>query len=333
MKIPRRDFITLLGSAPLVWPLAAHAQQGGAIRRIAMLMASALGDQEGQDRLTTFVETLQTLGWNDRRNVQLDVRWLGGNIARVNVHDLELIVAAKPDVIVTMSNPLLGELHLLTKTIPIVFAQVSDPVASGLVSTLARPGGNVTGFQNFEPAMGSKWLGLLKEAVPDLIRVGILRYGGRTYTHTEFEQSAEAIAPALGVQTTAIDFLDRSDIERGITAFAAKAGGGLIILPHPISGQNRDLIINLAARYRMPAIYPFRYFAAGGGLIAYGVDQTEQWRGAAQYVDRILKGEKPADLPVQAPTRFQLVINLKTAKTIGLNIPAAFPLRADEVIE
>jgi putative ABC transport system substrate-binding protein len=235
-------------------------------------------------------------------------------------------------VIVVAGTPELAELHRLTSTIPIVFTQVSDPVESGFVAGLARPGGNITGFTNFESAMGGKWLGVLKEAAPNLSRVALL-FGSDSLVNVAFLRAAEAVAPALGVQMTAVDVHDGVEIERAIAAFAGQPDGGLMIVPHPNIVANRASIIILAARHRLPAIYPFRYFATEGGLMSYGPNQVDQWRGAATYVDRILRGEKPGELPLQAPTKFELVINLKTARAIGLNIPPAFPLRADEVIE
>jgi putative ABC transport system substrate-binding protein len=242
------------------------------------------------------------------------------------------LVRSAPDVIVVSANPAVAELHRLTSTIPIVFTQVSDPVDSGFVAGLAQPGGNITGFQNFEPAMGGKWLGVLKEAMPNLSRVAVL-HGSDSAANVALLRAAEAVAPSLGVAVTALDIHERGEIERLIAAIASQPNGGLIVIPHPDTVTNRGSIIILAARYRLPAIYPFRYFAAEGGLMSYGPDQIDQWRGAASYVDRILRGEKPGELPVQAPTKYELVINLKTAKALGLNIPPAFPLRADEVIE
>jgi putative ABC transport system substrate-binding protein len=234
-------------------------------------------------------------------------------------------------VIVASSNSALAEVRRLTSTIPIVFTQISDPVGGGFVSGLARPGGNITGFQNFEPAMGGKWLGVLKEAAPNMRRAGVL--SASNAANVAFLRAAEAVAPSLGVKITAIGVSHEVEIEREVAAFASEPDGGMVVLPNPYNATNRGSIIVLAARHRLPAVYPFRYFAAAGGLMSYGIDQIDQWRRAASYVDRILRGEKPGELPVQAPTKFELVINLKTAKAIGFNIPPAFPLRADEVIE
>jgi putative ABC transport system substrate-binding protein len=327
-QVKRRDFITLVGSAAVAWPLAAQAQ---GVRRVAVVLGFAEGDQEGQARLTAFVEALARLGWNDRRNVLLDVRWAGGNLANYKSVARE-VIAGSPDVIAAMTNPFVSQLQPLTKTIPIVFIQVSGSVGAGFVSNVARPGGNITGFENFQPETGGKWLELLKDAVPEMTRVGILLQPENS-SLAALRQVIEAAAPKLAVQATAIGVHDTADIQRGITAFAEQPNGGLIVLADPLTIRNRDLIIVLAARYRLPAIYMFRYFATSGGLIAYGSNQIEQWRGAAGYVDRILKGEKPGDLPVQAPTKYELVINLKTARAIGLDVPATLLARADEVIE
>ena len=234
--------------------------------------------------------------------------------------------------IVVATSLALAELQQLTSTIPIVFTQVGDPVDSGFVAGLARPGGNITGFQSFDPAMGGKWLGVLKETAPNLSRVAVL-FGSDTASNVAELRAAEAVAPSLGVTVTAVDFDHGGEIERAVATFAGQPDGGLIVMPHAYTLANRASIIILAARYRLPAIYPYRFFATEGGLMSYGPDQIDQWRGAASYVDRILRGEKPGDLPVQAPTKFELVVNLKTARAIGLNIPPAFPLRADEVIE
>jgi putative ABC transport system substrate-binding protein len=328
----RREFITLLGGAAASLPLAADAQQGDRVRRIAMLIAAySQTDREGQARVAAFLDTLQRLGWTEGRNIRIDYRWGGGDVDRIKAAAIEL-VRSKPDAIVAASNPSLAELQRLTSTIPIVFAQISDPVGSGFVTGLARPGGNMSGFQNFEEAIGGKWLGVLKEAAPNMRRAAVL-FGSDTFANLAFLRAAEAVAPSLGVQMAAVDVLGGVDIERAIAMFASQPDGGLIVVPNVYNTANRGSIILLAARYRLPAVYPFRFFAAEGGLMSYGPDQIEQWRGAATYVDRVLRGEKPSALPVQAPTKYELVINLKTAKVIGLDIPPEFPLRADEVIE
>jgi len=328
----RREFLGALG-AGAVWPLAARAQEADRVRRIGMLLANySQTDREGQARIAAFLDTFQRLGWTNHRNVAIEYCWGAGDADRAKVCAAELVRVA-PDVIVGVaSNPALAELHRLTSTIPIVFAQISDPIESGFVASLAHPGGNMTGFTNFESAMGGKWLGVLKEAAPSMRRVAVF-FGSDSTANVALLHAAEAVAPSLGVQVTAIDIHHGVEIERAIATFASQPGGGLIVVPHPDTVANRGSIIILAARYRLPAVYPFRYFVTEGGLMSYGPDQLEEWRGAAGYVDRILRGEKPSGLPVQAPTKFELVINMKTAKALGFDIPPAFPLRADEVIE
>jgi putative ABC transport system substrate-binding protein len=329
-QLKRREFIALLGAAA-AWPLSARAQQGERMRRIGVLIVYPQTDREGQVRIAAFLDTLQRLGWTDGRNVRIDYRWNVSDPARYKAAAAEL-VRLTPDVIVTSGPTILAEVQRLTSTIPIVFTQVSDPLGTGFVTSLARPGGNVSGFQNFESAMGGKWLGLLKEATPNMRRVAML-FGSDAVPNVAFLRAAEAVASSLDIGLTAIDIHGGDEIERAIATFAGQPDGGLIVTPHPSTVANRGSIILLAARHRLPAVYPYRYFAAEGGLMSYGPDQVEQWRGAASYVDRILRGDKPGELPVQAPTKYELVINLKTAKVLGLNIPPAFPLRADEVIE
>jgi len=330
-RLKRRDVLPLLGGV-LAWPLASQAQQADRARRIAMLVAAySQSDREGQARVAAFLDRLQKLGWTDGRNVRVDYRWGGGDVERTKTAAAELVRSA-PDLIVAGSNPAVAALRDLATKIPIVFAQVSDPVGSGFVAGLPRPGGNMSGFQNFEDAIGGKWLGVLKEAAPGMRRAAVL-FGSDTIVNLAFLRAAEAVAPSVGVEVTAVDISGGGDIERAIAAFASKPDGGLIVVPHVYNTANRGSIIVLAARHRLPAVYPFRYFAAEGGLMSYGPDQIEQWRGAASYVDRVLRGENPGELPVQAPTKYELVINLKTAKVIGLDVPPALPLRADEVIE
>jgi putative tryptophan/tyrosine transport system substrate-binding protein len=328
----RREFIALLGGAAAAWPLTVRAQQPERMRRIGVLVGTyGQTDREGQDRVAVFLDTFRRLGWSDGRNVRIDLRWGAGDTDRSKAFAAELVRSAL-DVIVVVNNPTLAALQPLTRTIPIVFIQVSDPVGSGFVAGLARPGGNITGFQNFEPTMGGKWLGVLKEAAPNMSRAAVL-FGSDIAVNVAYLRAAEAVAPSLGLQVAPIDIHAGVEIERAIATFASQPDGGLVVLPNPNATANRASIIILAARHRLPAIYPFRFFATEGGLMSYGIDQIDQWRGAATYVDRILRGEKPGDLPVQAPTKFELVINLKTAKATGLQIPPAFPLRADEVIE
>ena len=326
----RRDFITLLGGATVPWPLAARAQQNERARRIGVLINYAQTDREGQASVAAFVATLQQLGWIDGRNLRIDYRWSAGETERIKAAAAELVRSA-PDAIAVANTPALGELRRLTSTIPLVFTQVGDPVDSGFVTNLARPGGNITGFSAFESDMGGKWLGVLKETEPNLRRTAIL-FGSDTPIDRSMLRSAEAVALSLGITIKAVDVLD-GNIERAIADFSNQRDGGLLVLPHRYTLANRGSIIILAAGHRLPAVYPFRYFATEGGLLAYGPDQNDQWRGAATYVDRILWGEKPGELPVQAPTKFELVINLKTAKALGFEVPPTLLARADEVIE
>jgi putative tryptophan/tyrosine transport system substrate-binding protein len=329
--LKRREFITLLGGAAVTWPLPLRAQQADRVRRIGVLFPYVKDDSEGQLRRAVFQEGLQQLGWTEGRNIGIEYRWFAGEPARAQVMAKEL-VELQPDLIVAGSAPALAAVAQWTRTIPVVFVQVSDPVGSGFVAGLARPGGNITGFTNFESEMSGKWLGLLKEAAPNLTRVA-MPFHPETANNVAFLRAAEAVAPSLGVQVTAARVHDGIEIERAIAAFAREPDGGLLITPHPILVTNRGSIIELAARYHLPAIYPFGYIATEGGLIAYGPDQIDQWRGAARYTDRILKGEKPGELPVQAPTKFELVINLQAAKAIGHEVPAGLVLRADKLIE
>jgi putative tryptophan/tyrosine transport system substrate-binding protein len=328
----RREFITLLGGAAAAWPLTARAQQGERIRRVGVLLAAYTeADRAGQARIAAFRNALQQLGWNEGRNVQLDYRWSGGSVANAGTLAADLMRSA-PDVIVVAGDPALTQLNRLPGAIPIVFTQVSEAVDSGFVASLAQPGGNITGFQNFEPAMGGKWLSVLKEIAPGMKRAGAL-FSADAAPHASFLSAAQSAAAALGVTVTVLGIRDRDEIESAISTFGAEPAGGLLVFPHPSTIANRAAIQALAARHRLPAIYPYRYFAADGGLISYGPDQIDQWRGAARYVDRILKGEKPANLPVQAPTRFETAINLKTAEALGIAVPASLLARADEVIE
>jgi putative ABC transport system substrate-binding protein len=327
----RREFITVLGGAT-IWPFAARAQQSGKMPRVGLLPWGYLQtDPEGQARIAAFLDTSGKLGWTDGRNVQFEVRWSSNEVNRIGVETAALVDSA-PDAVVISSNSALAALRTLKKTIPTVFVQVSDPVGSGFVSSLSRPEGNITGFQNFEPATGGKWLGLLKEIAPAMVRAAVIVHPD-TAVHLEFLRAAEVVAPSLGVQVFTISARNGEETERGVAGFADTPNGGLIVLPHPGNIDIRALLIELTARLRLPAIYSFRYFAAGGGLVSYGFDQVEQWRGAAGYVDRILRGAKPADLPVQAPTKYDLVINLKTAKALGLTISPTLLATAHEVIE
>src|SRR5262249_34518645 len=314
----RREFITLLGGAA-AWPLAARAQQPERIRRIGVLMSLAAGDPEAQGRLVAFVQGLQELGWSVGRNVRLDIRWAAGEPGLFRRYAAELVALA-PDVILGAVTSSVRALLEVTRTVPIVFASATDPVGGGLVASLARPGGNVTGFSVQEFGLRAKSLELLKELAPRTARVAVLRDSTTTGGIAQFA-AVQTAAPVLGVELTSIDLRDAGEIERIVAESARQANGGLIVTTGAGAEAHRELIIKLAARHRLPTIYPYRYWVSGGGLMSYGPDVFDQYRRVATYVDRILKGEKPADLPVQAPTKFELVINLKTAKAAGLEIP------------
>jgi len=327
----RRDFITLLGSAAATWPLAARAQQPERMRRLGMLMNRAADDPRGQVELAAFQQALQQLGWSDGRNIRIDTRWGENNVDRDRGYAAEL-VALVPDLILASGTLSVAALRHATRTLPIVFVEVSDPVGAGLVDTLARPGGNITGFMNFEYSLSGKWLELLKEIAPRLTRAAVLRDSANPAAIGQFG-AIQAMAPSLGVELRPIDIRDTSEIESAVAAFVNSANGGLIVTPSTSTWVHYDLIIALAARHKLPAVYFSRDNVTGGGLICYGPDLLDQFRRAAQYVDRILKGAKPTELPVQAPTKFELAINLKTAKALGLEVPATLLARADEVIE
>jgi putative tryptophan/tyrosine transport system substrate-binding protein len=323
----RREFITLLGGAA-AWPLAARALQR--MRRIGVLMVLPADDPEAQARLTSFVQGLQQLGWTVGQNVRVDYRWGRSNAdALRNAAEL---VALAPDVILAHSSSAVAPLLQATRTVPIVFTIVADPVGAGMVASLARPGGNATGFTNFEYAISGKWLELLKEMAPAVTRAAVLRESAIAAGPAQFA-AIQAVAPSLGVELRPVDVRDSGEIERAVSAFAQGSNGGLIVTGSSAAAIHRALIIGLAARHRLPAVYNGRYYVAGGGLTSYGPDYVDQFRRAAGYVDRILKGESPADLPVQAPTKYELVINLKTAKALGLTVPPTLLARADEVIE
>jgi putative ABC transport system substrate-binding protein len=327
----RREFITLLGGGAAAWPLAARAQQHERVRRIGVLMAFTADDPESPARVTAFAQGLEQLGWTDGRNVRIDYRWVAGDTDRAQRYAAELVALA-PDVILATSSPAVMPLQQLTHTVPIVFVNIVDPVGAGFVESLARPGGNITGFAFYEYGMSAKWLELLKEIIPQVQRAAILRDPAIASGAGQYAV-IQAVAPSLGVELRAVGVRDAGEIERAITAFARSSNGGLIVTGSPLAAVHRDLIIKLAAQHRLPSVYPFRYFAASGGLISYGPNSIDPYRRAAVYIDRILKGEKPADLPVQAPTKYELVINLKTAKALGLDMPASVLARADEVIE
>jgi len=326
----RRKFITLLGGAAAAWTLAARAQQGEPMRSIGVLMSQPAGDPVAQARSAAFLQGLQELGWTIGRNVQIEHRWdLDEADHRRNVAEL---VALAPDVILTTGGISMGPLLQATRTVPIVFVQVTDPVGAGYVESLARPGGNATGFIPFEFGMSAKWLELLKEIAPGIKRVAVLRDAALALGMGQLG-AIQSVAPSFGVELRPVGVADANEIERGITAFARDPNGALILTVGPGAIRHREMIIGLAARHKLPAVYPYRFFAADGGLIAYGPDTIEPYRRAAGYVDRILKGEKPADLPVQAPTKYELVINIKSAKALGLTVPDTLLARADEVIE
>jgi putative tryptophan/tyrosine transport system substrate-binding protein len=327
----RREFITLLGSAAATWPRAARAQQPDRVRRIGVLIPGPSEDREFRARLAAFLQVLQQLGWTDGRNVRIDTRWAAGDADLIRKYAGEL-VALGPDVVMAFTSAAVPPLQQVTRAIPIVFAIVADAVGAGYVESLARPGGNVTGFTSFEYALGGKWLELLKEIAPRTARVAVLRDSAIAAGPAEFG-AIQTVAPSLGVELRPVDMRNAGEIERAITVFAASSNGGLIITGSAAATVHRELIIALAARHRLPAVYYARYYVTGGGLISYGPDFLDQCQRAAGYVDRILKGEKPADLPVQAPNKYELVINLKTAKALGLDVPPMLLARADEVIE
>jgi putative ABC transport system substrate-binding protein len=327
----RREFITLLGGAAATWPLAARAQQGERMRRIGILLPAAADDAEFQARVGAFLQALALLGWTIGRNVRIDTRWATANAADIRRHAAELAALA-PDVILAQGASTVGPLLQATRTVPIVFPVVGDPVAAGFVDSLARPGGNATGFMSYEYSLSGKWLELLKQIAPGVMRVAVIRDPTITGGIGQFS-AIQAVAPSLGVEVSPLNVRDAGEIERAVTAFARTSNGGLIVTGSGLAQLHRDLIATLAARHKLPAVYFERSFVAAGGLIAYGPDFVDQYRRAAGYVDRILKGEKPADLPVQAPTKYELVINLKTAKALGLDVPPTVLARADEVIE
>ncbi len=328
----RRAFISLLGGgAAAAWPLAVRAQQPGPGLRIGVLMNLAANDPEATRRVVAFGQGLQELGWTEGRNIRIDYRWNAGDADAIRRQAAELL-ALTPNVFLTNGGTIVGALQQATRTVPIVFVAVTDPVGGGYVTSLARPGGNATGFSQFEYGLSGKWLELLKEIAPRVTRAAVIRDPARTSGVGQFA-AIQAVAPSLGVELSPVDPRDPGEIERAITAFARGSNGGLIVASGTLGEIHRELIITLAARHQLPAVYVLREFVTGGGLISYGPDYIDQYRRAAGYVDRILKGEKPADLPVQAPTKYQLVINLKAAKAIGLDVPATVLARADEVIE
>jgi putative ABC transport system substrate-binding protein len=330
--VTRREFIGVLGGVVFAWPLMLRAQQLGRKRRIGLMMVNAEGDPEGQNRAAAFREGLRELGWAEGRNLQVDYRWAAGEPKRAEAYARDLVTLA-PDVIVANGSPALDALHRATRTIPIVFVVVVDPVGAGYVRSLAKPGGNVTGFSTFDPDIGGKWLELLREIAPGVKRVGIVSdpaFRGFAALLREIGH----MAPSFGLKATTLVFHEAGDdIEASVAAFAREPDGSLIVLPTAVNNIHRKRLFTLAARHRLPAIYPFRAYASDGGLMSYGFDSNELFRRGASYVSRILNGESPATLPVQAPNKFELVINLKTAKTLGLLVPEVMLARAVEVIE
>jgi putative ABC transport system substrate-binding protein len=327
----RREFITLLGGSAVAWPSAPRAQQAERTRRIGVLMALAADDPEAQARVAAFLQGLQQFGWIVGRNVRIESRWSAGNADDTRRYATEL-AALTPDVILATGSSTVGPLLQATRTVPIVFSIVSDPVGAGFVDSLAQPGGNATGFILFEYGISAKWLELLKQIAPNVTRVGVIRDAALAVGPAQFGV-IQAVAPSLRMEVSPINLRDAGEIERALTAFARAPDGGLIVTASPLAVLHRELIVTLAARHKLPAVYYERVFVTAGGLISYGPDFLDQYRSAAGYVDRILKGEKPADLPVQAPTKYELVINLKTAMTLGLEIPPMLLARANAVIE
>jgi len=330
IEIGRRQFILALGGVAVAWPLAARAQSGP-MRRVGMLMSLAADDPEAKLFVAAFIQGLQQLGWIDGRNVRIDTRWGAGDADRYRIYAAELVALA-PDVVLATTSSMVLAFQQLSRSMPIVFVNIIDPVGGGMIASLARPGGNATGFTGMEYGNSGKWLELLKEIAPHVTRAAVLRDPGVAAGSGQFG-ALQAVAPSLGIELNPIDLRDAGEIERGITAFAQSSNGGLIVTGSALAQVHRELIIALAARYRLPAVSRYPVFVTDGGLISYGPDPIDPYRHAADYVDRILKGEKPADLPVQAPTRYELLVNLKTAKALGLTVPQSILARADEVIE
>jgi putative ABC transport system substrate-binding protein len=330
----RREFIVYAGSAvaaPQIWPLATRAQQSERVRRIGVLLQAVKSDPESQIRIKAFVKELEQFGWTEGRNLQLDYRWAGGNSDDIRKHAADLVALA-PDVLVAAGSATVGALQQSTRTVPIVFATVGDPVGAGFVESLARPGGNITGFAIFEYAIGAKWLELLREISPRTTRVAVLRDPSVATGPGQFG-AIQTAAPSLRMEISPVNMRDASELGRALTAFAQSPNGGLIVSGTPLAQLHRNLIITLAARHKLPAVYFERFFVVDGGLISYGADFVDQYRRAGGYVHRILNGEKPADLPVQAPTKYELVINLKTAKALDLTVPPSLLARADAIVE
>ena len=325
----RREFITLLGGTAAAWPLAAHGQQPGKVYRVGMLTGQPEGDPENAARLAAFRLALGKFGWSEGRNLLIDIRWGAGDPDRMRVLAKELNRLG-PDIVVS-ERPATAALRQEIPNVPIVFSQVANPVGAGFAASLARPGGNITGFTNFEPSMGGKWLELLKEVAPRVARTAAI-FNPETHSG-QYWQSIEAAAPSLAVTFTRAPVRDAAEIERTIEAFARDPNGGLLVMPDSFTLTHRELIVALAERHRLPSIYAFRVFPASGGLLSYGIDQVEIYRRIAAYVDRIFRGANPGELPIEGPTKFELAVNLKTAKALGLEVPPSLLARADEVIE
>jgi putative tryptophan/tyrosine transport system substrate-binding protein len=335
IHVGRRKFISALGGAAAAWPFAARAQQPKRVRRIGVLMTFAADDPEGRPRLGAFVQGLQEAGWADGRNVEIDTRWAAGDAGQFRKYAAEL-VALEPDVILASATPAVKALQQASRTVPIVFVGISDPIGSGFVESFSRPGGNITGFTNFEATVGGKWLGLLKEIVPSIKHVSMLFNPDTANAGASggiYLQSIEAAAHVQSTELIASPVHNPADIDDVFAAIAQSPDGGLIVMPNAFTFANRERIVAQAVRYQIPSVYPLVMFVRAGGLLSYGVDTIDQYRRATAYVDRILKGEKPANLPVQEPIKFELAVNLKTAKALGLTIPESFLVRADEVIE
>ena len=326
----RRDFIKAVGATATSWPLAARAQGSERVRHIGVLMEPAASDREALSLISATRNRLEELGWSEGRNIRIEDRWTAGDADRLRTYAAEL-AQLKPDVIVCEGTPVVAALQQVTRTIPIVFVNANNPIGSGFVASIARPGGNITGLISFEPAMGGKWLETLKEVAPDISRVALV-HNPQTHTGQHF-QSIDSVCRGLAVEAVRLQFGSAAELERALAEFAREPKGGLLVLPDNSTNLHRELICALADRYRLPAIYPFRRFLASGGLTYYGADTTDMYRKLAEYVDRILRGAQPAELPVQTPTKFELIINLKTAKTLGLAISTSMLARADEVIE
>jgi putative ABC transport system substrate-binding protein len=331
LAVKRREFITLLGGAAAAWPVVARAQQPERMRRVGVLIALFEGDPEGQARLGAFRKGLQELGWIEGRNIQIEYRWAGADMSLLQTYAAEL-VALKPEVIFAASGTPLAALHRETRTIPIIFANSNDPVTDGFVASLARPGGNISGFTLFEYAVAVKWLELLKQIAPQVTRAAVI-FDPAQPSSPGYVRTIEGSAASLGVRVSSAAVRNGAEIERAISVVAEQPNGGLIVLASPVATVHRELIITLAARHRLPAVYPFRLFVSGGGLASYGVELLDLYRRSATYIDRILKGERPGELPIQAATKFELIINLKTANTLGLDPPPMLLARTDEVIE